>query len=124
VEDEQSTDAVTIRVSDDGPGMTEEVVRRCMEPYFSTKVRAVSTGLGLALVRALVNGVGGRVEIESTLGAGTTVSLVLHEGKERRKARAARRRAARSREQHRVAGLSGLRADVHGDVPPAPLVEP
>ncbi|HEY2065768.1 MAG TPA: PAS domain-containing sensor histidine kinase [Gemmatimonadaceae bacterium] len=124
VEDEQSTDAVTIRVSDDGPGMTEEVARRCMEPYFSTKVRDVSTGMGLALVRALVNGVGGRVEIESTLGAGTTVSLVLHEGKERRKARAARRRAARSQERQRVAALSGLRADVHGDVPPAPLVEP
>jgi two-component system NtrC family sensor kinase len=57
--------------------MVEEVVRRCMEPYFSTKKRDVSTGLGLPFVRALVTAVGGRIEIDSLLGHGTTISLIL-----------------------------------------------
>jgi signal transduction histidine kinase len=57
--------------------MSDEVVRRCMEPYFSTKTRSVSTGLGLAFVRGLVTGAGGRVEIDSVMGRGTTVSLML-----------------------------------------------
>jgi anti-sigma regulatory factor (Ser/Thr protein kinase) len=67
----------TVRVIDDGPGMSEEVVRRCMEPYFSTKTRDVSTGLGLPFVRGLVRRVGGRVEIDSELDRGTTISLIL-----------------------------------------------
>jgi PAS domain S-box-containing protein len=68
---------VTVRVTDDGPGMTDEVVRRCMEPYFSTKARGESTGMGLAFVHGLVKGSGGRVVIESRLGQGTSVSLEL-----------------------------------------------
>jgi hypothetical protein len=68
---------VAIRVTDDGVGMTEEVARRCMEPYFSTKARGVSTGMGLSLVHALVTAAGGHVEISSTLRAGTSVRLVL-----------------------------------------------
>jgi hypothetical protein len=68
---------VAIRVTDDGPGMTEDDVRRCTEPYFSTKARAISTGMGLALVHGLVTAAGGDLQIASTLGAGTTVNLVL-----------------------------------------------
>jgi signal transduction histidine kinase len=68
---------VAIRVTDDGVGMTEEVARRCMEPYFSTKARGMSTGMGLALVHGLVTAAGGHVEISSTRGVGTIVRLVL-----------------------------------------------
>jgi PAS domain S-box-containing protein len=68
---------ITVRVADDGPGMTEEVARRCMEPYFSTKTRGESTGLGLALVHAMVTGAGGQVEIDGAPGRGTTISLLL-----------------------------------------------
>jgi signal transduction histidine kinase len=57
--------------------MTEEVARRCMEPYFSTKTRGESTGLGLALVHAMVTGAGGQVEIDGAPGRGTTISLLL-----------------------------------------------
>lgn len=71
------TDMVHVRVADDGPGMTDEVRRRCLEPLFSTKPRAVSSGLGLAFVQTLVTRAGGRVDIESTLGRGTSVTLVL-----------------------------------------------
>ncbi|MGH7713077.1 MAG: PAS domain-containing sensor histidine kinase, partial [Gemmatimonadaceae bacterium] len=68
---------VAVRVADDGPGMTEDVMRHCMDPSFSTKARAVSSGLGLAFVQALVSKAGGRVEIDSRVGSGTTVSLVI-----------------------------------------------
>jgi two-component system, cell cycle sensor histidine kinase and response regulator CckA len=51
-------EAVIVSVSEDGPGMPPEVLGRCMEPYFSTKVRGASTGMGLALVHGLVTPAG------------------------------------------------------------------
>lgn len=63
---------VLIKVSDNGPGMSEEVKARCFEPYFSTKGRAISTGMGLSLVRGLVDSVKGSVAVESKPGRGTT----------------------------------------------------
>jgi len=68
---------VLLRVHDDGSGMTNEVRRRAMEPFFTTKRRGISTGLGLALVHAAVNAAGGSVQIDSAPGRGTTVCLVL-----------------------------------------------
>jgi PAS domain S-box-containing protein len=69
--------SVVLEVIDDGPGMPEEVVRHCMEPYFSTKTRGITTGMGLSMVHGMVETAGGRVEIESALGRGTTVRLRL-----------------------------------------------
>jgi len=77
VEDDSPVPWITIRVADDGPGMTDEVARRCMEPYFSTKSRGESTGMGLSLVHALVTDAGGQIEIKSAAGQGTTISLIL-----------------------------------------------
>jgi PAS domain S-box-containing protein len=77
VDSDPSDPWVRIRVGDDGPGMTEDVARHCMDPYFSTKARGQSTGMGLALVHALVTGAGGQVEVQSTPGQGTTISLIL-----------------------------------------------
>jgi PAS domain S-box-containing protein len=68
---------VVLSVTDDGPGMTEEVRRRCLEPFFTTKTRAISTGLGLALVCGAMRSAGGRVEIDSVRGRGTTFRLTL-----------------------------------------------
>ena len=64
-------------VTDNGAGMTQEVLERCREPFFSTKTRAMSTGLGLALVQGLVQRAGGQIEISSVVGVGTTVSISL-----------------------------------------------
>jgi PAS domain S-box-containing protein len=66
-----------VSVSDDGPGMTAEVRERCMEPFFTTKTRGISTGLGLVLVYGLVREAGGTVELKSEPGAGTTFVLRL-----------------------------------------------
>lgn len=68
---------VRIGVADDGPGMSEETRRRCLEPFFSTKPRERSTGLGLAMVHGVVTRAGGVIDIQSAPGAGATIILSL-----------------------------------------------
>jgi hypothetical protein len=69
--------SIRLEVSDDGPGMSPEVLRRCTEPFFTTKTRGISTGLGLALVHGGVRKVGGEFEIRSQVGLGTTCIMTL-----------------------------------------------
>jgi signal transduction histidine kinase/ActR/RegA family two-component response regulator/HAMP domain-containing protein len=64
-----------IEVRDNGTGMSDEVRRRCLEPFFSTKGKR-GTGLGLAMVYGIMERHEGRIEIESTFGKGTTMRLV------------------------------------------------
>jgi signal transduction histidine kinase len=70
---------VALSITDDGPGMTADVAARCLEPYFTTKVRGAQTGtgLGLSIVHKAVTSVGGRVRVDSAPGRGTTVTLWL-----------------------------------------------
>lgn len=65
---------VILRISDTGTGMSEEVCRRCLEPFFTTKGER-GTGLGLAMVYGIIQRHGGTVEIESVVGGGTTFIL-------------------------------------------------
>ncbi len=65
-----------IRIADSGHGMTEEVRRRCFEPFYSTKGEK-GTGLGLAVCHGIIERHGGRLEIDTAVGAGTTVSVCL-----------------------------------------------
>lgn len=67
---------VIIEVSDTGVGMDEETRRRCLEPFFSTKGRH-GTGLGLAMVYGVVERHEGDIEIESEVGKGTVMRLIL-----------------------------------------------
>lgn len=69
--------SIHVIIEDDGPGMTDEVKARCMEPFFTTKSRGTSTGLGLVLVNRLIRDAGGRVELESEVDKGTRFTLVL-----------------------------------------------
>jgi len=64
-----------VRVVDHGEGMPHSVLLRLQKPYFTT--RANGSGLGVAVARGLVEQHGGTMEIESQVGRGTTVTLVL-----------------------------------------------
>jgi signal transduction histidine kinase len=74
---DQAGPFIELIVEDDGPGMPADVAARCFEPYFSTKTRAVSTGMGLALVRAWVEGAGGLVRLHTSPGKGAHFSILL-----------------------------------------------
>ena len=67
---------VRLEVSDTGIGMPEEVQRRCLEPFFTTKGER-GTGLGLAMVYGTVERHGGTMAIESQPGEGTTFCIML-----------------------------------------------
>jgi len=69
--------SIRVAVTDTGHGMSEEVRRQALDPFFTTKKRTLSTGLGLALVQGVAIAAGGSVEIESAPGRGTTVSVIL-----------------------------------------------
>ena len=70
----RNSDTVELRVTDTGDGMTEEVQRRAMDPFFTTKGE-LGTGLGLSMVYGIATRHGGELDIESTQGEGTTVIL-------------------------------------------------
>ena len=75
-------DYVVLSVTDEGTGMPPSVVERAMEPFFTTKGQGKGTGLGLAMVHGFLQQSRGRLEIESEVGRGTTVRMILpvHEG--------------------------------------------
>jgi PAS domain S-box-containing protein len=64
-----------LNIEDSGIGMTDEVKSHAFEPKFTTKPRG--TGLGLATVARIVQEYGGHVRLESEVGRGTTVSVIL-----------------------------------------------
>ena len=68
---------VRLRVADSGSGMTRETIERAFEPFFSTKPKDKGSGLGLATVYGIVNQAGGMVDLNSELGTGTTITILL-----------------------------------------------
>ncbi len=67
----------TVTVRDEGFGIPDHVLPRVFEPFFTTKEPGKGTGLGLATVHGIVSQHGGAVEIESAIGRGTTVRVLL-----------------------------------------------
>lgn len=68
---------VRLGVTDNGHGMTPDVRRRALDPFFTTKKRGLGTGLGLSLVHGVVRQASGSIKINSAPGRGTTVVLSL-----------------------------------------------
>ncbi len=70
-------DMVSVAVSDTGCGIPEEIRAQVFEQFFTTKEVGRGTGQGLAIAQSLVVGLGGRIEVVSAVGAGTTFTIFL-----------------------------------------------
>jgi len=79
----ETSDGVWVSVADTGGGIPQELINRIFEPFYTTKKKG--TGLGLMIVQRIIRAHGGRVELESNVGHGTTfrIWLPLHERKPR-----------------------------------------
>lgn len=66
---------ITIRIHDDGRGMTPEECARAFQPFYTTRTVGMGAGLGLTTARNIVLAHSGRIDIESTPDVGTTVTL-------------------------------------------------
>ena len=70
---------VSISVTDNGPGVPPEIVDRVFDPFFSTKETGQGTGLGLAVSARLIEGMGGTIRVDTTVGEGACFSVLLPE---------------------------------------------
>jgi signal transduction histidine kinase/FixJ family two-component response regulator len=70
-------DYLKLSVIDTGKGMTPEILKKAIEPFFSSKPLGKGTGLGLSMVHGLAVQLGGALQLSSTVGKGTTATLVL-----------------------------------------------
>jgi signal transduction histidine kinase len=73
-------DRVTVTIRDDGAGIAPEMLGRIFDPFFTTKDVGGGTGLGLAISHGVMVAHGGRIEVESQPGAGSTFRVVLPVG--------------------------------------------
>ena len=73
----KSGDYLKLSVIDTGKGMTSEILKRAVEPFFSSKPLGKGTGLGLSMVHGLAVQLGGALQLSSTVGQGTTATLIL-----------------------------------------------
>jgi CheY-like chemotaxis protein len=96
----QVTAAHTVRLTlrDTGCGMEETVLKRIFEPFFTTKTLGHGTGLGLAMVHAIIKSHNGAIVVESALGVGTTFDLYFP--------------AAESQDAHSSPSLPSVRRDL------------
>jgi signal transduction histidine kinase len=69
--------AVAIDVEDNGKGIAPEAVPKIFDPFYTTKEPGKGTGLGLSIAYKIVSQHGGRIDVRSTLGVGTTVTVTL-----------------------------------------------
>lgn len=75
-------ECVAISVEDTGTGIPPDVIARVFDPFFTTKPVGKGTGLGLSQVHGFAHQAGGNVKVSSTLGKGTTLTILLPRGVE------------------------------------------
>ena len=68
---------VWIEVQDNGPGIAPEVMKKIFDPFFTTKDPGTGTGLGLSVSQNIIQQHGGKLEVSSTVGVGTTFKITL-----------------------------------------------
>jgi CheY-like chemotaxis protein len=68
---------VCLSARDSGVGIPPELLGRVFEPFFTTKPTGLGTGLGLTIVKAIIQGLGGRIDVESQVDHGTTFTIRL-----------------------------------------------
>jgi PAS domain S-box-containing protein len=71
----RSTGEAFVAIEDSGHGIAEEIRARIFEPFFTTKTVGKGTGLGLPVVQSIVASHGGRIEVETVVGKGSTFSV-------------------------------------------------
>ncbi len=77
---ESATDHAVLQIEDTGPGIPKDDLLHIFDPFFSTKTGEKGVGLGLAVAYGIVDAHGGRINVQSDMGKGTTftVRLPLH----------------------------------------------
>ena len=76
----EDENVVRIDITDTGQGIPKEILPKIFDPFFTTKAVGSGTGMGLSIVYRIVRNHGGRILIDSTVGVGTTFSVLLPVG--------------------------------------------
>ena len=84
--DEDQMGSVAIEVTDTGEGIPRHHLEKIFEPFFTTRADRGGTGMGLGLCRMMISEMGGRIEVRSVLGQGTTFTVTLNPAQQPAKA--------------------------------------
>jgi signal transduction histidine kinase/ActR/RegA family two-component response regulator len=98
----RGTEMVALSVRDTGRGISESIRGRIFDPFFTTRPIGEGMGLGLAVCKTIVEGLGGSIEIDSPPGVGTTVTIVLRAHRGAQPTPSVPREADRVRARRRV----------------------
>jgi two-component system, NtrC family, sensor kinase len=71
------TRQIVIKISDTGPGMSQETIEKIFDPFFTTKEVGKGTGLGLSISYSIIEKLGGSIYVDSKVGQGTTFTIKL-----------------------------------------------